>query len=852
MLTLTLAWRYLAGRKLRSTLTTLAVVFGVFILFAMNIILPTFLAAFQANAMAASNQVDLTVSLATGGTFDPAVLDTIANTQGVRAATGLLSRPVNLPLDFYDNDPQTTDTVSTLTLVGVDLGPEHSVTTLRNTQVTSGRYLEAGDTTQAIISAGLADALGLRLGGTLRLPSTNGVTDLQIVGLLPGSAATGNEQVLVTLAEAQSLLDLPDRLNVVEANYAATDAAARTATTARVQAALGDDYVAGALSDDTDLIASIKVGQAAMSMFGVAALIMGGFIIFNTFRTVVAERRRDIGMLRAVGAGRRTIIGLILAEGLLQGLIGTAVGMGLGYLAGVGLLGLFAGMLQTFVHLQIGAPVVQPALVVTTILLGVGVTLLAGLLPAISATRVTPLDALRPAPAEVEQRAVGRGAVIGGALLLAALLALISGNTGLAGLGALLLLAGLVLVGPALVRPVAGVFSVLISALYAREGTGRLALGNLSRQPTRAAITASTTLIALALIVAVAGMLTSFEVGFLSVLRATLGSDYLLIPPAIAVWSNDVGAKAQLAEDISAVPGVALVSSLRFAPSAANGTPLSLLGVDPRTYPQVAQLKFDAGDPPTAFAALQSGRALIANGVLATALQLKVGEVIPLTTANGPQNYTVVGIAGDYMNAKVLTAWTSQANLAADFNSTADIFLQFDLAPGADAAAVEARVGALLEAYPQFHLVSSDAYYQENATLFKQVFAGLYVLFVVLALPSLIAILNSLAIGVIERTREIGMLRAVGATQRQVSRMIMVEALLLSALGTPLGLLGGLYLGYVLTQALSRAGYQVDYFFPYQGLLVALAIGLLCGVAAALAPARQAARLEVVRALRYE
>ena len=852
MMTLTLARRYLAGRKLRSVLTTLAVVFGVFILFAMNIILPTFLAAFQANAMAASNQVDLTVTLATGGTFSPAVLTTIAGTEGVQVATGLLSRPVNLPVDFFDNDPQQTDAITTLTLLGVDLGADHPVSAIRNTNVTTGRFLQAGDTTQAVISASLAEDLGLQVGSTLALPSTDGVVDLEIVGLTPANTAVGNEQVMVTLAEAQSLLNLPDSINVVEANFGTTDAAARTATTERVQAALGADYVAGALSSGTDLFASIKVGQAAMTAFGVAALVMGGFIIFNTFRTVVAERRRDIGMLRAVGASRRTIIGLILTEGLLQGVIGTAVGMGLGYLAGVGLLGLFAGLLQTFVHLSIGGPVISPALILVTITLGVGVTLLAGLLPAFSATRVTPLDALRPASAEVERRSVGRGAILGGVLVVAALLALISGNLGLAGLGSLLLLVGLVLVGPVLVRPVAVAFNGLLTAIYAREGTGSLAEGNLSRQPTRAAVTASTTMIALALIIAVAGMLTSFKVGFLGVLRDTLGSDYLLIPPAIAVWSNDVGAKAQLANDIAAVPGVSLVSSLRFAPSASNGTSLSLLGVDPQTYPQVAQLKFDAGDPAAAFAALQAGRALIANGVLVTALNLHVGDVIPLTTASGPQDYTVVGIAGDYMNAKVITAWTSQANLETDFNSTADIFLQFNLAPGADAAAVEAQVGQLLEAYPQFNLVSSDAYYAENAGLFENVFAGLYVLFAVLALPSLIAILNSLAIGVIERTREIGMLRAVGATQRQVWRMIMVEALLLSGLGTALGLLGGLYLGYVLTKLLSVAGYQVVYFFPYTGVLLAIAIGLLCGVAAALVPARQAARLEVVRALRYE
>ncbi len=852
MMTLTLAGRYLAGRKLRTTLTTLAVVFGVFILFGMNIILPTMLQGLQANAMAASNQVDLTVTHTTGGTFDPAVLATVARTEGVQVATAALSRPVNLPADFYDHDPAQTDVVTTLTLLGVDLTPEYSVTSIHVTNVEAGRYLQPGDTDQAVISASLAADLGLKLGDTVSLPTTTGIVPLTVVGLLPATAALGNEQIIVNLPEAQTLLDLPGYINVIEANYGTTDAAARDATTARVQAALGADYTVGALANGTDLLASLKIGQAAMSFFGVAALVMGGFIIFNTFRTVVAERRRDIGMLRAVGASRRTIIGLILAEGLLQGVIGTAIGIVLGYLMAVGLLGLITGMMQSLVHITVGAPVITPGLIILTIALGVGVTLLAGLLPALSATRVTPLDALRPASAEVEQRSAGRGAIVGTVLVIAALLALVSGQIALAGLGSLLFLVGLVLLSPTLVRPVAAAFSGVLSVLYAREGTGGLAQGNLTRQPTRAAITASTTMIALAIIVSVAGMLSSFKVSFLGVLRDTLGSDYLLVPPAIALWGNDVGANQQLAGDLRAVPGVGVVSALRFAPSASGATSLSILGIDPVTYPQVAKLKFDAGEPAAAFAALGSGRALIVNGVMAAALGVKVGDVVPLTTATGQQDYTVVGLAGDYLNAKVVTGWISHANLAADFGSTADIFLQINLAPGADAAAVEAQFAPLLADYPQFHLVSSAAYYTENAVVFDQVFAGLYVLFIVLALPSLIAILNSLAIGVIERTREIGMLRAVGATQRQVWRMIMVEALLLSGLGTALGLLGGLYLGYVLTAALSLAGYQVVYSFPASGVLMALAVGLLCGVAAALVPARQAARLEVVRALRYE
>jgi putative ABC transport system permease protein len=157
-----------------------------------------------------------------------------------------------------------------------------------------------------------------------------------------------------------------------------------------------------------------------------------------------------------------------------------------------------------------------------------------------------------------------------------------------------------------------------------------------------------------------------------------------------------------------------------------------------------------------------------------------------------------------------------------------------------------------LKDYPQFKLISGKSYFDENKQVFNSIFVFYFVLLGILAAPSLIALLNTLAIGVIERTREIGMLRAIGATQKQVRRMVIAESLLLAMIGTAFGLLAGLYLGYVMVLGLSAGGYPVSYVFPYAGLLGAIATGLIFGVLAAILPARQAARLEIVHALRYE
>jgi putative ABC transport system permease protein len=772
------------------------------------------------------------------------MLNRVRVIDGIRAIAGSLSRTVNIPADYYGRAD-----VTALTLTGIE---PREAQMLRSYPVKAGRFLRSDDTYAAVITTSLAESLGLKVDDELNLPTAEGSAALRVVGLLPARALPGNEEVLMTLYQAQKLLDLPERINTIEANLTTTDEAQREAIQNNIQALLGEDYSLGGLSSGTEILGSIKTGQAAFNLFGFLSLIMGGFIIFNTFRTIVAERRHDIGMLRSLGANRRTIIGLIMTEGSLQGIVGTTIGIFLGYLMGAGILRMMGPMLNQFMHLEMGAPVVEPGLVALTVVLGIGVTLLAGLLPAFSAARVTPLEALRPSTAEVAQRTARAGAITGLVFIVLAAFGLMSGNMGLTSLGGLLFLVGLVLVAPTLVKPIASLFSRLIMLVLARDGTGALAQGNLTRQPTRAAVTASATMIGLAIIVGLGGMVFSLTGTFLNILQKSLGSDYLLMPPSVGVWSSNIGAKPELADRLRDIPGVGAVSTMRFANATANGKAVSLLGIDPQIYPQVASLTFQEGDGATAFAALASEPSLIANGVFASQAGLKPGDVVQLVTPTGLKPYRIVAIAGDYLNAKIMTAYISQANLSRDFRKNEDIFLQLNLAPNADASRAEAKIKDMLKDYPQFKLVSGKSYFEENKAVFDSIFIFYFVLLGVLTLPSLIALLNTLAIGVIERTREIGMLRAVGATRRQVRRTVIVESLLLAAIGTAFGLLAGLYLGYVMVLGLSVGGFPVEYVFPSAGLLAATAVGLLFGVLAALLPARQAARLDIIRALRYE
>jgi putative ABC transport system permease protein len=860
---LILAARYLSGRKLRTILTTLAIVFGVFVIFSMNILLPSMLQALQANMLAANEVVDLTITHRTGEAFSPDVVAELNAVDGLRAVTGLLVRPINLPVDFFDKDPDRLDQIDSLAIVGVDPA---TVQNLHTYSLSAGRFLQPGDTYACVITTALADILGVSLKDSLHLPTAEGEVGLTIVGIRTPHPVPGTEEVIVTLADAQALLDQPGRINTVEADYAASEEARRAEIRRAVETALGKDFTLNASSMGTEMFGSLPMVQIGFNIFGALALLMGAFIIFNTFRTVVAERRHDLGLLRAVGASRRAILGIILVESLVQGGLGTILGMAMGYGTDALILLFLSPLISKIVPLHFEALQVSPALVLLTLAIGVGVTLLAGLLPAIRAGRVSPMEALRPAVADASYRRTLGATALGGSVLLGiALLALLLGNAGWAVVGGFLFLLGLMLLAPILIYPFARIFGSVFTLMFAREGTGLLAESNLTRQPTRAAITASTTMIALALIVALGGIVSSFNVGLVNQIRESIGSDYLFYPPNIATWGNNVGANQRFVERLQAVEGVRRISTLRYASAVADvrsvsikgnstteGMAVSILGIDPVTFPQVSSLNFQAGDSANVYAAMAGGRAMVVNPLFAANAGLEIGDAVPLSTPEGTQMYHVVGIGGNVIDMKITTAYISQANLAADFHKTDDIYIILQLAPRANTPAAEKALQAVRKDYPQFTMVNGKALADQIEVLIPAAFGSLYILLALLAVPSLIAMLNTLAIMVIERTREIGMLRAIGTTQKQIRRMVLAEALLLAAIGSALGVLAGLYLGYALIGAMRNGGFPLPYSFPAIGILIAIAVGLTFGALAAFIPSRQAAKMEIVQALRYE
>jgi len=839
-----LALRYLRSRMQRTILTTLAVVFGILILFGMNGILKPMMDAFRQNIMTSSGHVDLSIMRVDGNGFDESAMELVNANEGVQQATGILRRNVLLPVSLGGATNAVTG-VSTLTVTGLDVTTALGVSAY---STDSGEFLSAGQSGQIVISRSVADKMDLGVGDTIVLPSSQGTQSFEVVGVLTAISALGSDEVYLNLAEAQALLHMPGQINMIEILY--TSGADAAGTQQAILTALGPNFQAGESDVSTDLLAALEMGNVALSIFGVMALAMSAFIIFNTFRTVVAERRRDLGMLRAVGASRRTVLGIFLFESLIQGAIGTALGMLLGWLFALGVMQIAAGVMQNFMRLTMQGPSFPAWTYFLSIGMGVGVTVASAVIPAFQAARITPMEALRPQSAAAYEKVARRSAVIGAVLIPLSMVSLLTSNFGILGASTLTFLLGLVLVAPAVVQPVGRVFGKLLGFLFAREGV--VAQGNLLRQPNRAAITATVMMFCVAVIIALGNLLTSVRNGFTGYIETSLGADLLVMPSSMVLSGGNLGAGPELADALRNMDGIDEVTTLRLATSETLGTGLQLIGIDPATYGDIAGLEFSQGTAEEAFAALGQGRALIVNGIFASQHNLHVGDTLTMATAQGEQAYQVVGVGMDYLNAKLATAYISQANLAEDFLQTTDILLEADITPGADREAVRGAAADIVAAYPAFSLLDSESFRNSQMQMMEKMMAMLYLMMLFLSIPGLIAMINTLAINVMERRHEFGVMRAVGATKNQVSRMVLAESLLLASLGTLLGLAAGIWLGYVLVGAINMGGFVMTYYFPTSELLLGLVMGVIFGVVSATSPARLAARTEIITALRYE
>jgi putative ABC transport system permease protein len=596
--------------------------------------------------------------------------------------------------------------------------------------------------------------------------------------------------------------------------------------------AVDDQQIAA--ENQTAIAQSLSFSSTFLLIFAAVSLVVGTFLILNTFSIIVAQRTKELALFRALGASRRQVTRSVLIEALVVGLIGSTVGLLLGFALALGLKALFGAI---GLDLSQAGLVLHWRTVAVAYAVGVLVTLLAAYLPARRAGTVPPIAAMQDnavlPESSLKLRMLGGGLLttVGAALMIWALLS--GGGIALLGGGVLAVFLGVVMLGPVIGRPIVTAIAAPFPRLFGTVGV--LARQNARRNPRRTAATASALMIGLALVGAMAVLGHSMNASVDQTLRTDLTADYVVAGATSAPFSATIGPR------IAAVPGVADAVAFRVTVAGVNGVQGTIASFDAPAFSKAVALTVTSGDLDT------GDNGLLVTSTRATAQGWKVGDTLAIDLPAGRSMMPIVGILAPtrFLGADVVLP---PAALRTGGITAADTLLFVNRTPGADPAAVSAGINQVLADLPTVTLQDRTAFAASTRASIDQIIAIVYALLGLAVIIAVLGIVNTLALSMMERTREVGLLRAVGMSRRQLRSMIRLESVAISVLGAVLGIGLGLIFGISLQRALSGQGIQV-LSIPIGQLLAFVVLAAIVGVLAAVFPARRAARMDVLRAI---
>ena len=840
------AWRSLLHHKLRLILSGVAIVLGVGFVVGTLIFTDTLNSTFTNLFADTTSDVIVTPEQAVDGrgfagtvaTMPAAVLDQVRAVDGVAKAGGQVL--VN-GVSIVDRKGEVLGTTGAPAF-GSNWDDDEDLTPFR---LIEGRGPAAPE--EVAIDSVSAEKADYAVGDTIPLVTPQGPLDASLVGVFrygtSGNLAGATIASFSTPYAQELLLGGEDAFTEVDA--VAAEGVTQEALATAVRAALGEGLRVQTGTEAADeATAQLTEGLAFINIFLLVfagiALFVGTFIILNTFSMLVAQRSRELALLRALGATRGQVMRSLILEAVGVGLVGAVLGILVGVGVAYGLQGLFAAV---GAEIPTEGLVLLPRTIIVGLAIGVLVTVVAALVPAIRASRIAPMAALRD-DAGLPVRSLRLRAVAGAILLVAGLAVMTVGASAggsegsqQVGIGVVVALIGAIVVSPAISGPLVRILGFAFPRLFGTVGS--LAVQNAERQPRRTAATASALMIGLALVSALTIFATSAKTSITVVIDRVVGAEFLV--------SNDTREPfaPQVAADLEAVPGVAGVAGVQIVPALADGTPGPLIAADPDALGQMITLPFSSGS----LAAI-GGSGTAVDEQTATDAGVGMGDSVSITLPNGAVlEYTVAGLydpAGAYSGYVV-----NRASLVAAGLDVGDSFVYVRADQGADLAALQESLTAALADIPTVQ-VRSQAEFKEQIT--SNVDQLLLVMVMLLSLAILIAILgivNTLVLSVVERTREIGMLRAVGALRRQIRWMVVLEAFVIAVFGAVIGLVLGVWFAVALQRTLVDQGIEVlD--IPWLGLLMFLVLAGVVGVLAALWPAFRAGRLNVLQAISTE
>ena len=845
------ALKGLAGRKIRALLTAFAVIIGVSMVSGTFVLTDTMQKSFDGIFETSYENTDVVVSghqvvesdTADVPTIPSSMLREVRALPEVGAAAGSIMNDTTAKVIGRDGDSlagQNPTIVSAFDYTQPQLSP---------LELQSGEWAQGDD--EVAIDAGTAKKHDYAIGDKVGVAATGPVEQYTITGIAKFGEVDSLGGAVIAVFDmptAQALLHQENHYDelAVTAADGTSEAQLRDAVSSvapkSVDVKLASQEAKDASKETNESLGFVRIFLLG---FGGIALFVGAFVIFNTLSITVAQRTREFATLRTLGASRKQVLRSVRLEGLIIGFGASLIGLVLG-------IGIAKGMNALFVAFGIDLPnagtVVTSRTIIVSLLLGTVITLLSSIVPARRATRVPPIAAVREG-SELPQTSMQKHSTkVALGVIAAAVAAMSMGVFGglagglvalLLGGGMLTLFIGVALIAPRLVKPLAS----LVGWPGRRIGgsAGRLASSNSVRNPSRTAATAAALMVGLTLVTAVAVLGNGLRASVNDAVGKQLqGADYVL------AGSNGARYAAEADETLASTPGVERITSIRDGEALIDGEKGFVSAVDPATIGHFYKFDWTEGSA-DAVARLGDDGAIITE-TYADKQDLKVGDDIAITTPTGEKHtVTVRGIHNPpRIDQLVLDVAVGQEAFDAAYEAPKNSMTFVDTETGVTTASIEKAAAG----YPDANVSTAEQFGKDRTKSFATFLSMIYVLLAFSVIVSLFGMVNTLVLSVFERTRELGMLRAIGMTRRQARRMIRQESVITALIGAALGLPLGIFVAALLTEALSDYGVVMS--IPIGTLAAFTLVAVLAGIAAAILPARRASRLNVLNALHYE
>ena len=724
-----------------------------------------------------------------------------------------------------------------------------AVRPLNSFTVVAGAWPQADD--QVVIDKGSAKRGHLAVGDTTVVLVQGGAQHVRISGIArfgradsPGGATI----VMFTVAAAQRLVGELGKFDEIAVAGRPGVSQPQLADAVRHVLPGGVEAVTGAQvvkEDQNQIHRSMAFFDTFLLIFAVVALLAGGFMIFNTFSVTVAQRARENGLLRALGATRAQVLWSVLLEAVAVGLVASVAGFGAGLGVAAGLKGLLAAM---GIDIPAGGLVVGPRVALAALVAGTGITAVAAFIPSRKASRVAPIAAMQDAAVGAtgygskQTVLVGTAVVAAGvALLFAGLFAGLADAVAIVGVGAVTVVLGVAVLGRTIALPLSRLLGAPLPRL--RGMTGELARENAMRNPKRTAATASALMVCVAVVGLMNIMASSTRASINTIVDRAFTGDFVADPGG----GVGGGVDHSLVTRVAQLPQVGAATAVRVTSAKVNGGVEQVLGVDPATLPSLLDVQPRLGSLHN----LGADEIAVYDKV-ATASHLALGDRVTVVFKDtGTTTMQIVLIYG--ANPPAGNYFISMSAFEAHVASRLDYGVYIKKAPGVTTAAALAAVTGVARDYPGVTVMDQTAFKASMAKPFNQLLGLVYALLVLAVIIAVLGIANTLALSIYERTRELGLLRAVGMTRRQLRSVIRWEAVIIALQGTLLGLGIGAFFGWALLRAVTKAtAGTLVLSIPYATLAVVVVLGGLLGVLAAVMPGRRAAKLDVLKAVASE